>query len=180
MEEKLGFHQFGRYEQAVNGQDFAYDKIEDLWTIDIDSDSESEEEDEDLVPCPTYRVAWRVARKLYTFTVRVATIDAGFSSTTGMYLCRFSSSIACELDVCVLFLLLIVHPPRQSKLSVAPPTKTVDQPARPYSCSLELSLFGGCKCKCNTAASIKPPPPTITDIHRRLLGLVVAGGSWVG
>ena len=46
LEDKLGFHQFRRYEQAVNGQNFAYDKIEDLWTIDIDSDSESDEEEE--------------------------------------------------------------------------------------------------------------------------------------
>ena len=46
LEEKLGFHQFGRYEGAVNGQNFAYGKIEDCWTIDNDSESESENEDE--------------------------------------------------------------------------------------------------------------------------------------
>jgi hypothetical protein len=46
LEQSLGFHQYGKYVKAPAGADFAFDKVEDLWSIDIDS----EEEDEDIEP----------------------------------------------------------------------------------------------------------------------------------
>ena len=42
LEQSLGFHQFGRYVKAPNDADFAFDRIEDLWSIDVESDSDDE------------------------------------------------------------------------------------------------------------------------------------------
>ena len=45
LEQSLGFYQYGRYVQAPSDSDFAFDRVEDLWNIDIsDSDSDSDDE----------------------------------------------------------------------------------------------------------------------------------------
>ena len=46
LEQALGFYQYGRYVQAPSEADFAFDRVEDLWDIDLASDSESESENE--------------------------------------------------------------------------------------------------------------------------------------
>ena len=43
LEQSLGFFEFGKYVRAAPGSDFAYDKVEDLWSIDIESDDEEED-----------------------------------------------------------------------------------------------------------------------------------------
>ena len=43
LEQSLGFFQYGKYVQAAPGSNFAYDKVEDLWAIDIESDDEDED-----------------------------------------------------------------------------------------------------------------------------------------
>jgi hypothetical protein len=42
LEQSLGFHEYGKYVRAAPGSNFAFDRIEDLWSIDIDSDGEDE------------------------------------------------------------------------------------------------------------------------------------------
>ena len=45
LEQSLGFYQYGRYVQAPPDSDFAFDRVEDLWNIDLsidDSDDEAE------------------------------------------------------------------------------------------------------------------------------------------
>jgi ribosomal protein L21E len=47
LEQSLGFFEFGKYVKAAPGADFAYDKVEDLWSINVESDEESDEEPQD-------------------------------------------------------------------------------------------------------------------------------------
>ena len=47
LEQSLGFYQYGRYVQAPPESEFAFDRVEDLWDIDLASDSDSESEDND-------------------------------------------------------------------------------------------------------------------------------------
>jgi ribosomal protein L21E len=44
LEQSLGFFEFGKYVKANPGADFAFDKVEDLWAIDVESDEESVDE----------------------------------------------------------------------------------------------------------------------------------------
>ena len=41
LEQALGFYQFGRYVQAPSDADFAFDRVEELWNLDVSSDSDS-------------------------------------------------------------------------------------------------------------------------------------------
>ncbi len=51
LEQSLGMFQYGKYIQASPDANFAYDKVEDLWSIDIDSDDDADEAHD--VPLPT-------------------------------------------------------------------------------------------------------------------------------
>lgn len=44
LEQNLGFFEFGKYVRAPPEADFAFDRIEDLWAVDLDPDSDSESE----------------------------------------------------------------------------------------------------------------------------------------
>ena len=48
LEQSLGFYQYGRYVQAPPEANFAFDRVEDLWDINLASDSDSEPEEEEL------------------------------------------------------------------------------------------------------------------------------------
>ena len=43
LEQSLGMFEYGKYVQAPPGSNFAYDKVEDLWSIDITSDDEEDD-----------------------------------------------------------------------------------------------------------------------------------------
>jgi len=43
LEQSLGMFEYGKYIQAAPGSNFAYDRIEDLWSIDIDSDDDTDD-----------------------------------------------------------------------------------------------------------------------------------------
>ena len=45
LEHNLGFYEYGKYVKAPDGANFAYDKVEDLWSIDISSDNEEDKDD---------------------------------------------------------------------------------------------------------------------------------------
>lgn len=46
LEQALGFYQFGRYVQAPPHSNFAFDRVEDLWSIELSGDSDTESEPE--------------------------------------------------------------------------------------------------------------------------------------
>ena len=45
LEQSLGFHQYGKYVRAPKEAQFAFDRIEDLWSIDLDPDSDDDDDD---------------------------------------------------------------------------------------------------------------------------------------
>ena len=45
LEQSLGMFEYGKYVQAAPGSNFAYDRVEDLWSIDIESEDEEDTED---------------------------------------------------------------------------------------------------------------------------------------
>jgi hypothetical protein len=44
LEQNLGFFEFGRYVRAPPAADFAFDRVEDLWSVDLEPDSDTEHE----------------------------------------------------------------------------------------------------------------------------------------
>ena len=44
LEQNLGFHQYGKYVRAPKNAEFAFDRVEDLWTVELESDTESNDE----------------------------------------------------------------------------------------------------------------------------------------
>jgi hypothetical protein len=44
LEQNLGFFEFGKYIRAPSEADFAFDRVEDLWSVDLESDSDTEHE----------------------------------------------------------------------------------------------------------------------------------------
>jgi hypothetical protein len=43
LEQNLGFFEFGKYVRAPSEADFAFDRVEDLWSVDLEPDSDSED-----------------------------------------------------------------------------------------------------------------------------------------
>jgi hypothetical protein len=44
LEQNLGFFEFGKYVRAPPEAEFAFDRIEDLWSVDLEPDSDSEDD----------------------------------------------------------------------------------------------------------------------------------------
>ena len=45
LEQNLGFHRYGKYVKTPGEKDFVFDKIEDLWAVELEGDSSDEEEE---------------------------------------------------------------------------------------------------------------------------------------
>lgn len=65
LEQSLGFAQYGKYVRAPEGSEFAFDKIEDLWSIDLDPDSDEEDRQEPTTTTPLTANQCVSAEELY-------------------------------------------------------------------------------------------------------------------
>ena len=62
LEQNLGFHKFGKYVRATEGASEAFDKVEDLWAIEIDSDDEEDEDKGQLTNLATLYEAVKASK----------------------------------------------------------------------------------------------------------------------
>ena len=74
LEQNLGFYKFGKYVKAPEEAAFAYDKVEDLWNIDIESDDEEEEDNnnhQEMDSIALYEATRQSRDKLFIIQMRV-------------------------------------------------------------------------------------------------------------